>query len=79
MSDESIAFLIHSKKEDFRNKILSNVSQNRKAQILDEEERHSPMRKADVEKETSLFFAFMRRSWEEGKLVIKGRDDEVYV
>lgn len=79
MSDESIAFLIHSKKEDFRNKILSNVSQNRKAQILDEEERHSPMRKADVEKETSIFFAFMRRSWEEGKLIIKGRDDEVYV
>ncbi len=79
MSDESIAFLIHSKKEDFRNKILSNVSQNRKAQILDEEERHSPMRKADVEKETSIFFAFMRRAWEEGKLIIKGRDDEVYV
>ncbi len=79
MNDESIAFLIHLKKEDFRNKILSNVSQNRRAQILDEEERHSPMRKADVEKETSLFFAFMRRSWEEGKLIIKGRDDEVYV
>ncbi len=79
MDNSDIAFLIHGKSEDFRAKILSNVSGNRKAMILEEEEHRSPMRKADVEKATSLFFAYMRRAWEDGKLIIKGRDDEVYV
>lgn len=79
MEDAEIAFLIHGKSNEFRSKILSNVSGNRKAMILEEEENRSPMRKADVEKATSLFFAYMRRAWEEGKLIIKGRDDEVYV
>lgn len=79
MQDEEIAFVIHCKKDDFRNKILFNVSENRRKMILDEEERRSPMRKTDVEKATSLFFAYMRRAWEEGKLIIKGRDDEIYV
>lgn len=79
MDNSDIAFLIHGKNEDFRAKILSNVSGNRKAMILEEEEHRSPMRKADVEKATSLFFAYMRRAWEDGKLIIKGRDDEVYV
>ena len=64
---------------DFRNKILFNVSENRRKMILDEEERRSPMRKTDVEKATSLFFAYMSRAWEEGKLIIKRRDDEIYV
>lgn len=79
MDNSDIAFLIHGKSEDFRAKILSNVSVNRKAMILEEEEHRAPMRKADVEKATSLFFAYMRRAWEDGKLIIKGRDDEVYV
>lgn len=79
MDNSDIAFLIHGKSEDFRSKILSNVSGNRKAMVLEEEEHRSPMRKADVEKATSLFFAYMRRAWEDGKLIIKGRDDEVYV
>jgi len=79
MEDCEIAFLIHSKTDEFRNKILQNVSSNRRTMILDEEDRRIPMRKADVEKATSLFFAYMRRAWEEGKLIIKGRDDEVYV
>ena len=79
MSDEDIAFLIHGKKDEFRAKILENVSSNRKQMILEEEERNIPMRKTDVEKQTSLFFAYMRRAWEDGKLIIKGRDDEEYV
>ena len=79
MEDEDIAYLIAGKTESFRNKILSNVSTNRKNMILDEEERRIPMRRADVEKVTSRFFSYVRRAWEDGKLIIKGRDDEVYV
>ena len=79
MEDVQIAFVIAGKSEEFRQKILSNISSNRKQLILDEEERHKPMLRADVEKETSLFFSFMRRAWEEGKLIINGRGDEIYV
>lgn len=79
MEDEEIAYVIAGKSADIRNKILNNVSANRKQLILDEEERRMPMRKADVEKATSLFFSSLRRAWEEGKLIINGRDEEQYV
>ena len=79
MSDTDLAFLIAGKDDDFRKKILHNVSQNRAGIILDEEQAKKPMRRADCEKITSQFFSTLRRAWEEGKLIIKGRDDEIYV
>jgi flagellar motor switch protein FliG len=79
MSDESIAFLIAGKNEQFRKKILSNVSTTRGDSILEEESMKKPMRRSDCEKVSAQFFSVLRRAWEEGKLVIKGRDDDVYV
>lgn len=79
MDEEEIAYLIASKAEDFREKLLSNVSENRRKSILETEKFLYPMRKSDCEKVTSQFFATLRRAWEEGKLYIKGRDDELYV
>lgn len=79
MDEEEIAYLIASKAEDFREKLLSNVSENRRKSILETEKFLYPMRKSDCEKVTSQFFATLRRAWEEGNLYIKGRDDELYV
>lgn len=79
MDEEEIAYLIATKKDDFRNKILDNVSENRRKSILETEKFLYPMRKSDCEKATSQFFAVLRREWEEGNLYIKGRDDELYV
>ena len=79
MDEEEIAYLIASKTDDFRNKILENVSENRRKSILETEKFLYPMRKSDCEKVTSQFFATLRRAWEEGNLYIKGRDDELYV
>ena len=79
MDEEEIAYLIASKAEDFREKVLSNVSENRRKSILETEKFLYPMRKSDCEKVTSQFFATLRRAWEEGNLYIKGRDDELYV
>lgn len=79
MSDADIAYLIAGKDDAFRKKILHNVSQNRAGIILGEEQAKKPMLRADCEKITSQFFSTMRRAWEEGHLVIKGRDDDVYV
>lgn len=78
-SDWDIACLIAGKSAGFREKILFNVSSVRRKDIELEEERCRPFLKSDVEKTTSLFFCSLRRAWEEGKLIIKGRDDELYV
>lgn len=77
--DKDICYLIAGKDEAFRNKILDNVSQNRKTEILEQEEILKPMRKRDCEAMTSHFFSILRRSYEEGHLIIKDRDDDVYV
>ena len=79
MGEEEIAYLIATKKDDFREKILRNVSENRRKSILETEDFLHPMRRSDCEKATSSFFATLRRAHEEGKLYIKGRDDELYV
>ncbi|MBQ7158559.1 MAG: flagellar motor switch protein FliG [Treponema sp.] len=79
MSDTDLAYLIAGKDDDFRRKILHNVSQNRAGIILDEEQAKKPMLRSDCEKITSQFFSTLRRAWEDGELIIKGRDDEIYV
>ncbi len=79
MDEEALAYLIAMKNEPFRIKILNNVSENRRKSILETETFLKPMRKSDCEKVTSKFFSDLRRAYEEGKLIIHGRDDEVYV
>lgn len=78
-SDKDICYLIAAKDDAFREKILSNVSQNRRTEILEQEELLKPMRRSDCDAITSSFFSYLRRSYEEGHLIIKDRDDEIYV
>ena len=79
MSDEAIALLIAGKKEDFRTKILRNMSKGRGDAVLEEEQLRLPVRKKESDEATQSFFVVLRRAWEEGRLTIKGRDDDVYV
>lgn len=79
MDDNDIAYLIANKKEEFRNKILDNVSQTRRKNILEVEDICKPMRRSEVENITSDFIAQMREAFDEGKLFINGRDGEIYV
>lgn len=76
MTDLDVAFLIAGKGNEFRDKILCNVSSTRKKQILDTEDLKKPMRRSDCEKVTSQFFSDLRRAYEDGELYIKGRDEE---
>ena len=46
---------------------------------MEEEQLKKPIRKRDADEVTDAFFGTLRRAWEQGKLVIKGRDDDVYV
>lgn len=79
MDDKNICYLIAGKNEEFRVKILSNVSAGRRAEIREQEEILAPFRRSDCEAVTSNFFAILRRAYEEGHLIIDGRNDDVYV
>lgn len=80
MEDRDIAILIYGKNDAFREKILSNVSKNRRRVILDEESMIQHLTKSDSEKMTSSFYSVLRRAWENGDLRVVGRDEgEVYV
>ena len=80
MEDRDIAILIYGKNDAFREKILSNVSKNRRRVILDEESMVHHLTKSDSEKMTSSFYSVLRRAWENGDLRVSGRDEgEVYV
>lgn len=79
MTDNDIAYLIAAKPDDFRKKIFKNVSKGRADVILEQEYILKPMRRSDCERVTSQFFSELRRAYEEGKLRIKGRDEEEYV
>lgn len=79
MSDGDLALLIAGKPEEFREKILTNVSKGRGDSVLEEEQLKKPIRKRDADEVTDAFFGTLRRAWEQGKLIIKGRDDDVYV
>ncbi len=80
MSEHDLAVLIFAKKEDFRQKILSNVSRTRGLIITDEEKIIAPVGRAESEKVTGGFFTVMRRAWENGEFFINGRDEkEVWV
>ena len=79
MSDGELALLIAGKPQEFREKILTNISKGRGDAVLEEEQLKKPIRKRDADEVTDAFFGTLRRAWEQGKLVIKGRDDDVYV
>ena len=79
MTEVDIAFLIAAKPDDFREKILSNISAGRRAEVRTQEDILKPMRRSDCERITSEFFSKLRRAYEEGHLIIQDRNDDVYV
>ncbi len=79
MTDADLVILLRGKSDAFRNKILQNVSKNRAQIICDEEILKEHILRSDSERLTSQFYADLRRAWEVGELIVKGRDDEEYV
>ena len=78
-SDSDVAYLIAGKSDEFRSKILDNVSHTRRNEVTEQEELLKPMRRSDCEEITSKFTAILRKAYEEGNLIIKGRNDEAFI
>jgi len=79
MPEVDIAYLVAAKPDDFRDKILDNISSGRREEVLAQEDILKPMRRADCERITSEFFSKLRRAYEDGHLIIKDRNDDVFV
>ena len=79
MDDKDICYLIAGKTQDFRDKILSNVSAGRRAEIRQEETINAPFRRADCDGVTARFMSVLRHAYEDGKLIIDGRNDDIYL
>lgn len=79
MTEMDIAYMIAAKPDNFRSKILDNISAGRREEVLAQEDILKPMRRADCERITAEFFSKLRRAFEEGHLIIKGRNDDVFV
>ena len=76
---EEIAYLIATKPQEFREKILQNVSNNRRLEILEQEEILKPMPKSLCDEITEQFFAKLRNSFEKGELLVAGRNQQEFI
>lgn len=79
MTEPEIAMLLARKSDGFCEKILSCISAGRRQLVREEQEINAPYRKADCERVTAQFFSILRRAYESGELIIKGRNEEEYV
>jgi len=79
LSESEIAYLIAAKSDEFREKILSNISAGRRSEVRAQEDILKPIRKADVDSITTAFVSKLRNAFEAGHLVIKDRNDDTFI
>ncbi len=79
MSDIDIAYLIQKKSDNVKNKILGNVSDDKRKSVLLFIQEQKMLEPVKIEQITNQFFSMLRRDWEDGKLIIQRDDGEIYV
>jgi len=79
LTENEIAMLITGKPDNFKEKIMSCISAGRRAEVLEEQQINAPFRKSDCDKISNKFFSILRRAYEDGKLIINGRNDDVFI
>lgn len=75
--DRDLALLLKGRGEDFKIKILSNVSANRRALILDEYAVLGAVRREDADEAAREFLSYLKRAWEDGDIILEGEDELV--
>ena len=78
-SNYEIACLVYKREEKFTKKIFQCISQGRVSQVQDELNINQAFSKSECYKIYSKFLNTLRNAFEEGKLFIKNRTDDVYV
>jgi flagellar motor switch protein FliG len=77
MEDRDIALLLKGRSPEFTEKILSNVSANRRALIREEGEIMGPVPKIEVEAASRDFLAWFRLGRDEGKILLRTDEDVI--
>jgi flagellar motor switch protein FliG len=75
--DRDIALVLKGRDEAFKAKLLSCVSSNRRAMILDEYSILGPVRREDAAEAGREFLGYLKRAWEDGDIALEGDDDLV--
>ena len=75
METADIAALISYKPEAFVKKILDNISKNRQQFILDDQTAN-PVSVRECREVTNRFLRELRKSWEDGELLLFGKDGD---
>lgn len=75
--DRDVALVLKGRTEAFKEKLLRNVSSNRRTMILDEYSILGAVRREDADEAAREFLAYLKRAWEEGDLALEGDDDLV--
>ena len=79
LSDHDFAVLIAGKSPEFRNKLLSNISRNRRTEILEEENIVTPVTRKESREVTESFYQKVRHAWEAGAFRLSDDDDDQWV
>jgi flagellar motor switch protein FliG len=77
MEDRDIVLLLKNRSEDFVEKILSNVSANRRDRILEEKALIGPVPKREIDEAAGDFMTWFRQAREEGRIALL--DEDVFV
>jgi flagellar motor switch protein FliG len=75
--DRDIALFLKGRDDDFKAKVLHNVSANRRQLVLDEYSVLGAVRREDADEAAREFLAYMKKAWEDGELVLDGEDELV--
>ena len=78
-SNYEIACLVYKREEKFTKKIFQCISQGRVSQVQEELNINQTFLKSECNKIYSKFLNTLRNAFEEGKLFIKKRTDDVYI
>ena len=76
VDDQEIGLLLKGKSEEFRGKMLRNLSERRQRIVVDEYHHLGPVRRRDVETANRDFVELLKRLSEEGEIVAGWRGDE---
>jgi flagellar motor switch protein FliG len=77
MSDQDIAMLLKGKSTEFADKVLSNVSAQRRIEIREEVRIMGPVLRRDADEATRAFLTWFRQCREEGRILLLDDEDVI--
>jgi flagellar motor switch protein FliG len=77
MSEKDIVLLLKGRSDEFREKVLSNVSAQRRILIREEEEIMGPVLRRDTDKAAREFLGWFRQMREDGRIILIDDEDVV--